>query len=80
MVLIVSYIADYFVTKNAIAPSALRQFLECNLPDYMVPAYFMQIPEIPLTSNGKLDYRALPDSKKILLIAVSCLPMRLNSS
>ena len=62
-----NYIAAYFVTKNAIATSDLRQFLECNLPDYMIPAYFVQIPEIPLTSNGKLDYRALPDPKKNII-------------
>ncbi len=39
---------------------ALRSFLQGKLPDYMVPQRFIPIEAIPLTSNGKLDRRALP--------------------
>ena len=31
-----------------------------NLPDYMIPSYFMEIENIPLNPNGKIDRRALP--------------------
>ncbi len=37
----------------------LREFLSRTLPDYMVPAMFVSIAAIPLSSNGKVDRRAL---------------------
>jgi amino acid adenylation domain-containing protein len=52
----------YVVPDAAAAPTAeaLRRFLAELLPDYMIPARFVQLDALPLTASGKLDRQALP--------------------
>ncbi|MBE6052212.1 MAG: amino acid adenylation domain-containing protein [Clostridium sp.] len=51
----------YFVSKDKVSTLDLRQYLNKVCPLYMVPAYFMQIDSIPITVNGKVDRKNLPD-------------------
>ncbi|MGV6396015.1 amino acid adenylation domain-containing protein [Pseudomonas caspiana] len=49
----------YVVADESIRES-LKTALKDNLPDYMVPAHLIFLPNLPLTANGKLDRKALP--------------------
>ncbi|MBB6716466.1 non-ribosomal peptide synthetase, partial [Clostridium gasigenes] len=51
----------YVVSDKNINFKKVKKEIRKELPDYMVPAYMMQIEGIPVNRNGKLDKRALPD-------------------
>ncbi len=44
--------------------STLRTQLKDSLSDYMLPSYYIQMEEFPLTSNGKVNKKELPDPEK----------------
>ena len=62
-------VAYYVISKGKKDPEidALRSYLSETLPDYMVPAAFVKLDEMPLTPNGKINRRALPDPDMSLM-------------
>ena len=54
-------LCGYFVADGRVAYSTLKKSLAKKLPNYMVPAYLLQIETFKYTPNGKIDRKALPD-------------------
>ncbi|WLH82803.1 non-ribosomal peptide synthetase [Pseudomonas sp. FP2338] len=50
----------WFVARHSVEIEVLRAHLHASLPDYMLPAAYVQLHAMPLTANGKLDRKALP--------------------
>ena len=55
------HLCSYFVSKDELVARDLREHLLKALPDYMIPAYFVRVDSIPLTTSGKVDRKALPE-------------------
>ncbi|WP_202704570.1 hypothetical protein, partial [Flavobacterium sp. UGB4466] len=51
----------YIVSDIEQNTSDLRVYLKQSLPEYMLPTHFVQLEAIPLTANGKIDKKALPN-------------------
>jgi amino acid adenylation domain-containing protein len=51
----------YVVSDMEEDTSSLRKFLAGKVPDFEIPAFFIQLEALPLSANGKIDEKALPD-------------------
>ncbi|WP_216843119.1 non-ribosomal peptide synthetase, partial [Granulicella sp. S190] len=51
----------YYVGANEVSAEDLRSHLQQRLPEYMIPAAYVRMEKMPLTPNGKLDRKALPE-------------------
>ncbi len=55
------YLVAYYASAETINPEILVDHLAANLPEYMVPTYFVHLKNLPLNANGKIDKAALPE-------------------
>ncbi|NOQ24722.1 MAG: AMP-binding protein [Bacteroidales bacterium] len=53
-------------STTEISAASLRKHLSSMLPDYMVPTYFVEMDNIPVTINGKVDKNSLPEPEVAL--------------
>ena len=86
----VQHLVAYYSARTEIDKSALERYLSESLTEYMVPDVYMQLDEMPLTPNGKVDTKALPEpevgqteyvepeGEKEILVA-SCIAQVLNT-
>ncbi|MBW7477833.1 amino acid adenylation domain-containing protein, partial [Paenibacillus oenotherae] len=59
-----SYLCAYVVGHGEMEAAELRRYVGSQLPSYMVPAFFVELAEVPLTPNGKVDRRGLPEPER----------------
>ncbi len=51
----------YVVPAKTFSTASIQQYLTGQLPDYMIPSLWVSLSEIPLTANGKINRKALPE-------------------
>ncbi|WP_432409142.1 amino acid adenylation domain-containing protein [Wukongibacter sp. M2B1] len=49
----------FYTSDEEVNGQSLKEYLLKKLPEYMLPTFFIKVDEIPLSSNGKIDRRAL---------------------
>ena len=59
-----AYLAGYYTCTDMISVQDLKRYLSSRLPKYMVPAVFMELSKMPVSSHGKIDRSALPHPKE----------------
>lgn len=55
------YLIAYYTSEQELAASDLKEHLLQQLPEYMVPGFYVHLESLPLTSHGKVDKKGLPD-------------------
>ena len=56
-----NYLVAYLAGERELTVTELREHLSQELPEYMIPSYFVQLEKLPLTPNGKIDRKVLPE-------------------
>ncbi|HEU0053267.1 MAG TPA: amino acid adenylation domain-containing protein, partial [Longimicrobium sp.] len=69
-------VAYWVPVEGSVEPDAasLRPHLKALLPEYMVPSAYVRLDRLPLTANGKLDRRALPEPEPVATDSRSAAP------
>jgi len=54
------YLCAYITGTRQLSTAELREYLVSRLPEYMIPAYFVFLEQMPLSTSGKVDRKQLP--------------------
>lgn len=65
-----SVLIAYVSVKYGVTQEHLLEALRNRLPEYMIPAHFMKVDALPMTPNGKIDKKALPEPEDLGMSAI----------
>ncbi|OKP93898.1 non-ribosomal peptide synthetase [Paenibacillus sp. P32E] len=54
----------YYTAEDELEAEGLDAYLSAKIPSYMLPAEYIRMDRLPLSANGKVDYRKLPESAR----------------
>ncbi|WP_306352330.1 non-ribosomal peptide synthetase [Flavobacterium sp. '19STA2R22 D10 B1'] len=57
----------YVIVSETCEASEMRIYLQDKIPSYMIPLYYIQLEKFPLTANGKIDRKKLPNPQDLSL-------------
>jgi tyrocidine synthetase-3 len=60
-----TYLCAYVVLQGSISIEQVKEYLSQKLPSYMVPSFVIELDKIPVTANGKVDRKALPQPDQV---------------
>lgn len=69
-----TYLCAYFTADNDVLITDIKKHLAANLPSYSIPSFIVRLKHLPLSSNGKLDRKVLPDPDTTSTIATEYTP------
>lgn len=70
------FLAGFFIANKPISLEDLTAFMKKKLTYYMVPAAMMQLEKMPMTANGKLDKKALPEIRPVAKVRKKRVPKK----
>lgn len=65
------YLCAYMTCSKELTVKEIRNYLDKKLPEYMIPSYFVSLDKMPITLNGKIDRKALPQEFESIPIGAS---------
>lgn len=73
-----NYLCAFYSSEQELPVEDIRNKLLAKLPDYMVPSFFCKLETFPLTPNGKIDKKRLPQIQVKEIVKDNYVPPRNN--
>ncbi len=66
------YLAGFYTSEGDVTPAELTKYMKGKLAHYMVPSVLMKLDDMPMTGNGKVDVKNLPDTSDVSILGEVC--------